>query len=122
MNPVRRKLKTAFATLRRQGYYTAGPNICCQTCGLAEVPDSQADAYVFYHIQDAMGLDQNGSCCLAWAGDAILIIGALEAAGLAAKWDSNPRKRIEVSDGADVCPGRRESPCIGAGCSLGAVQ
>ena len=65
-NVVRRKLRDAFAALRRQGYWTLEGDICCQSCGLAMVPDDKAETYCFYHCQDEMGLEETGDCYLSW--------------------------------------------------------
>jgi hypothetical protein len=103
MNIVLRKIGTAFAALRRQGYYTREGDICCQSCALAATPDDQDDKYVFFHCQDEMALEETGVCCLSWDGDAALIIFELEAAGLHVKWNGNARTRIKVGDNPDVC-------------------
>ncbi len=102
MNIVLRKLSGAFAALQRQGYWTLEGDICCQSCGIAMVPDAQADRYCFYHCQDEDTLEQTGNCYLSWDGDATLIIFELEAAGLRVEWNGSARTRIKVNDDPDV--------------------
>jgi hypothetical protein len=104
-NVVLRKLSGAFTALERQGYWTLEGDICCQSCGLAMIPDDKAGTYCFFHVQDEDALFETGDCYLSWDGDAALIISELEAAGLRVEWNGDARTRIRVSDNPAVrCP------------------
>jgi hypothetical protein len=121
MNIVLRKLSDAFAALRRQGYWTLSGDICCQSCGLAMVPDDKAGTYCFYHVQDEDILLEKGFCYLSWDGDAALIVFELEAAGLRVEWNGNPRTRIKVSDNPAVrlvAPGRAGKRKLGTSATM----
>ena len=64
---IARRIDDAFAALREQGFFAKANHTCCQSCGLAEIPeDGRYDEYVFYHMQDAERLKDDGVCYLAW--------------------------------------------------------
>lgn len=85
----------AFKTLRRQGYFARQSHTCCSSCGWAEVPDEKAGKAVFYHRQDADGLDR-GRVHLAWSGNGTEICKAFKDLGLVTNWDGSAATRIEV--------------------------
>lgn len=90
------KLTQAFKDLRKAGYFARQNFSCCQSCAWTEVPDEQADKAVFYHRQDADDLKEQGSCYLAWSGNAKEIISILKKNGLSVKWGGEG-KRILVT-------------------------
>ena len=104
---IARRIDDAFAALRAQGFFAKANHTCCQSCGLAEIPeDGRYDEYVFYHMQDAEYLKQDGVCYLSWGFSgptletkrkARLICTALREAGLEVDWDGSEHTRIKVS-------------------------
>jgi DNA-binding NarL/FixJ family response regulator len=102
---IARRIDDAFAALRAQGFFAKAHHTCCQSCGLAEIPEGRYDEYVFYHMQDAEYLKQDGVCYLAWGFSgptletkrkARLICTALREAGLEVDWDGSEHTRIKV--------------------------
>ena len=51
-NKIARRIDDAFAALREMGFFAKANHTCCQSCGLAEIPEDKEMAYVFYHMQD----------------------------------------------------------------------
>jgi hypothetical protein len=95
---VREGLKKAFKELRRRGYFARANFWCCQSCGLAAIPDAKARKYVFYHAQDNDSINERGICHLSWAGDPDEIKFICEqVGGLKVTWDGNANKRIEIT-------------------------
>jgi len=104
---IARRIDDAFAALREQGFFAKANHTCCQSCGLADIPeDGRYDEYVFYHMQDAENLKDAGVCYLAWgfSGPTLetkrkgrLICTALREAGLEVDWDGSEHTRIKVS-------------------------
>ena len=95
-NKIARRIDDAFAALRAQGFFAKAHHTCCQSCGLAEIPDNKEDSYVFYHMQDADYLKEDGICYLAWGGSGHTICTALREAGLEVDWDGSEHTRIKV--------------------------
>ena len=96
-NKIARRIDDAFAALRKQGFFAKAHHTCCQSCGLAEIPEDKENAYVFYHMQDADYLKEDGICYLAWGGCGQTICSALREAGLEVDWDGSEHTRIKVS-------------------------
>ena len=102
-NKIARRIDDAFDALRKQGFFAKAHHTCCQSCGLAEIPDDKKDAYVFYHMQDADYLKEDGICYLAWGGTVVIhdlghaICTALREAGLEVDWNGHENTRIKVS-------------------------
>ena len=104
---IARRIDDAFAALREQGFFAKANHTCCQSCGLAEIPeDGRYDEYVFYHMQDAERLKDDGVCYLAWgfSGPTLetkrkgrLICTALRAEGLEVDWNGSEYTRIAVT-------------------------
>ena len=104
---IARRIDDAFAALRDQGFFAKAHHTCCQSCGLAEIPEDKEDAYVFYHMQDADYLKEGGICYLAWGGSgetmfdktklALSVCTALREAGLEVDWDGSEHTRIAVT-------------------------
>lgn len=90
------KLRSAFEYLRGSGYFAEENWTCCQSCGLAELPEGTTK-FVFYHQQDADGLIERDGLYLAWGGDAEEIMHALICHRLRVSWDGSPGSRIWVS-------------------------
>jgi len=90
------KIDIAFSKLEAAGYFTRKNFWCCQTCGVAAVPDDAAENYIFYHEQDADTLRDTGSCYLCFAGDGSFICTTLNKAGIATEWDGSDRSRIRM--------------------------
>ena len=85
------------AALREQGFFAKANHTCCQSCGLADIPEDKEDAYVFYHMQDAEGLKQDGACYLAWGGCGQTICTALRDQHLEVDWNGSEHTRIAVT-------------------------
>ena len=97
---IARRIDDAFAALREQGFFAKANHTCCQSCGTAVIPDDKEDAYVFYHMQDADYLKEDGVCYLAWGSKlsaGYLICTALREAGLEVDWDGSEQTRIKVT-------------------------
>jgi len=104
---IARRIDDAFTALRDEGFFAKANHTCCQSCGLADIPeDGRYDEYVFYHMQDAENLKDAGVCYLAWgfSGPTLetkrkgrLICTALREAGLEVDWDGSEHTRIKVS-------------------------
>lgn len=101
-------LRAAFSKLRAEGIVARMNFACCQSCGLAELPQEEANknGYVFYHHQDAERLKNKGEVWLAWgiAGTGKnkqekfgrRVCDILEGAGLRIFWNGDASRRIEV--------------------------
>ena len=101
-NKIARRIDDAFAALREMGFFAKANHTCCQSCGLAEIPEDKEMAYVFYHMQDLEGLKQDGVCYLAWGGKVgekfgRTICDTIRKAGLEVDWDGSEHTRIKVS-------------------------
>ena len=96
-NKIARRIDDAFAALRAQGFFAKAHHTCCQSCGLAEIPECRYDEYVFYHMQDADYLKEDGICYLAWGGRGQTICTALREAGLEIDWNGSEHTRIKVT-------------------------
>ncbi len=104
---IARRIDDAFAALRDKGFFAKANHTCCQSCGLADIPeDGRYDEYVFYHMQDAERLKDDGVCYLAWgfSGPTLetkrkgrLICTALREAGLEVDWNGSQHTRIAVT-------------------------
>jgi hypothetical protein len=111
------RLDDAFAALERTGVVARASFTCCTTCGFAEIgdevpADQHRDGFVFFHSQDAEGLDEPGTpLALAFGGfstgdaaartEADRVVGervraALLEHGLPVEWDGDPAGRIVV--------------------------
>ena len=100
-NKIARAIDDAFAALREQGFFAKANHTCCQSCGLAEIPEDKEMAYVFYHMQDLEDLKQNGACYLAWGGKVgekfgHTICDTIRKAGLEVDWNGSEHTRIKV--------------------------
>jgi hypothetical protein len=95
-NQMTDQITQAFKTLRKNGYFAKQDWTCCQTCGIAEVPNSKKDKFVFYHGQDAMDLWETGKTYLCWQGDNKFICDTMQAAGLEVKHNGDERERILI--------------------------
>ena len=102
---IARRIDDAFAALRAQGFFAKAHHTCCQSCGLAEIPEGRYDEYVFYHMQDAEYLKQDGVCYLAWGFSGptletkrkgLLICDTIREAGLEVDWNGSEHTRIKV--------------------------
>jgi hypothetical protein len=102
MTEFNKRLGKGFRNIRAQGYFARQNFWCCQTCGCHAVPDDKADAYVFYHEQDAGNLRQsqkegdNVGVYLSWAGDPLVIQKAFEDAGCAVRHNGLSNTRIWI--------------------------
>jgi len=94
------KLTVAFRKLRKDGYFAEHNWTCCQSCGVAAVPDEFEENYVFYHGQDNEDMRETNQTHLNWAGDGSLIRQRCEEAGLCVVWDGTTDQRILVSEKA----------------------
>ena len=94
---IARRIDDAFSALRQQGFFAKAHHTCCQSCGLANIPEDKKMAYVFYHMQDAEGLKQDGVCYLAWGGCGQTICTALRDQHLEVDWDGSEHIRIAVT-------------------------
>lgn len=94
---IARRIDDAFAALREQGFFAKANHTCCQSCGLADIPEDKEMAYVFYHAQDAERLKDDGVCYLAWGGCGQTICTALRDQHLEVDWNGSEHTRIEVS-------------------------
>ena len=110
------RLDRAFAALERAGVVARQNFTCCQTCGHAEIGDEIAQAltkaeavgYTFYHMQDTERAAEGGGLFLAYGSlertEAAqqkvgwTIVEALRREGLAAEWNGDVGKRIEVKN------------------------
>lgn len=92
---VSQSVTKAFKALRKSGYFARQNFACCQSCGLAELPDGTAN-YVFYHSQDSDDLKESGTCHLAWGGDGAEIVKILNANGVKTEWNGSPDVRIKM--------------------------
>lgn len=111
------RLDDAFAALERARVVARASFTCCTTCGFAEIGDEvpagqHRDGFVFFHSQDAEGLDEPGApLLLAFGGfstgaaaartEADRVVGervraALLEHGLPVDWDGDPAGRIVV--------------------------
>lgn len=103
----KKPLNTAFSAMRKAGIFARQSFECCQSCGLASVPEEQAEkrGYVFYHQQDAEDLKKKGECYLAWGigggmgaqknfGNKVREI--LESAGVVVDWNGSNDTRIKI--------------------------
>lgn len=97
----KQKLNIAFRKLRKEGYYAKQNFWCCQSCGLAAIPEDK-DSYVFYHSQDFEDLKKYGTCYLTWAGNTNKIINILNEAGVWTEWDGNLNSRISIDLNKEV--------------------
>jgi hypothetical protein len=100
-NKIARAIDDAFAALREMGFFAKANHTCCQSCGLAEIPEDKEMAYVFYHMQDLEDLKQNGACYLAWGGKVgekfgHTICDTIRKAGLEVDWNGSEHTRIKV--------------------------
>jgi hypothetical protein len=93
---VRNRILRAFNQLRKDGFFAEPDWTCCQTCGVAELPDGVED-YVFFHMQDAECLRETGDCYLSYGGDARHIVRRLKEAGLTVEWNGSESTRIRVA-------------------------
>ena len=94
---IARRIDDAFAALREQGFFAKANHTCWQSCGRADIPEDKEDAYVFYHMQDAEGLKQDGACYLAWGGCGQTICTALREQHLEVDWNGSEHTRIAVT-------------------------
>ena len=99
---IARRIDDAFAALREMGFFAKANHTCCQSCGLAEIPEDKEMAYVFYHMQDLEGLKQDGVCYLAWGGKVgekfgHTICDTIRKAGLEVDWNGSENTRIKVT-------------------------
>jgi hypothetical protein len=67
-----------------------------KSCGIAEIPNSKKEKFVFYHDQDAMRLWEKGETYLCWQGDAKFICDMMQAAGLEVEHNGDERERILI--------------------------
>jgi len=99
---IARRIDLAFAALRDKGFFAKANHTCCQSCGLADIPEDKEMAYVFYHMQDAERLKDDGVCYLAWGGKVgekfgHTICDTLRSAGLEVDWNGSEHTRIAVT-------------------------
>ena len=105
-------LQAGFRELQNCGYFAQASWQCCNTCGVAAVPEANAGKYVFYHEQEAIQLCERDEVNLNWAGDGKQIAAAFERHGLTVNWDGTPQRKICVSAPSDwqfVHPDDRKS-------------
>lgn len=98
---VRDRIAQAFRGLRKEGYAARMNFSCCQSCGAYELNEKSPGRYVFFHRQDADGLERpvnpTNPLYLAWAGDGQEIVRFLLGAGLVVSWDGSEQHRIAVT-------------------------
>lgn len=106
------KLNEAFAELEREGYFAKQNFQCCQTCGWAAArvelkakgvtladaiyKSSDDQKIVFYHLQDAIDLEDTGMCRLAWRGDGNQIRNIMNKHGIFTCWNGSEEDRIGI--------------------------
>ena len=93
-------IQKAFRELRKAGFFAKSNHTCCQTCGVAEVPENKEQAYVFYHQQSAEDLRYTNECCLSFGSTAehgLIIVRFLEEAGLTVDWNGSVYQTIRVT-------------------------
>lgn len=116
------RLDRAFASLERGGIVARQDFTCCMTCGrgeiVGEIDEAKArghvEGYTFYHAQDTERAADGGTLMLAYGippksassqedwdermqAVATRVVEAMRAEGLAAEWDGNLDRRIEVT-------------------------
>jgi hypothetical protein len=95
VSDFKQKIKSAFADLRKLGYFARQNFQDCQTCAWAAVPEFKGDKVVFYHQQDADGIP-SGKIHIAWSGNGRLIVEIFKEHGLSTSWDGDASKRIVI--------------------------
>jgi hypothetical protein len=88
-------LTAGFQTLRARGYFARENWQCCNTCGVAAIPDEYTD-FVFYHSQDAEWIAEDDAVRVTWRGDGNEIAKVFRDAGLDVEWDGSKQRRIRV--------------------------
>ena len=98
-------IQKAFRELRKAGFFAKSNHTCCQTCGVAEVPENKEQAYVFYHQQSAKDLRNTNECRLSFGSSAEhgqIIVRFLEEAGLNVDWNGSIQQTIGVTARMEV--------------------
>lgn len=109
------RLDLAFAALEKQGVLARQNYEDCQTCAVGAIAEEMATArnagkkvvgYTYFHEQDTESAAEGGGLRLAFgaaphgplteAKVAALVVAALEAQGLAPRWDGDASRRIGV--------------------------
>jgi Domain of unknown function (DUF6891) len=90
-------LQAGFRDLRDRGYFAQQNWQCCNTCGIAAVPEWYAERFVFYHEQEAVRLCEKDEVSLNWAGNGEQIVEAFQRLGLKVEWNGKPERKICVS-------------------------
>ena len=89
-------LQAGFRELEQRGYFAQQIWKCCNTCGVAAVPE-RFDKWVFYHEQEAVRLCETGKVWLNWAGDGAQIVEVFRHHELIVEWNGNSERKICVS-------------------------
>ena len=108
------RLDRAFEVLETSGIVARHNFACCHNCGRDEIVDEidearkarrRVDGFVFYHMQDTDTAVTGGALHLRYDGTSgsetvaigARIVAAMRDAGLAAKWNGDAAKTIEVA-------------------------
>jgi hypothetical protein len=94
---TREKIRKAFSTLRKKGFFARMNFHCCMTCALANIPEG-TENFVYFHKQNGEDIDEAGECYLGWGGDVDTILSECKEAGLKIEWDGDPCKCIKVRE------------------------
>tara|TARA_Y100000004_G_scaffold97144_1_gene108694 strand:+ start:21447 stop:21779 length:333 start_codon:yes stop_codon:yes gene_type:complete len=92
---VRGAIKTAFANLRKKGYFARMNYMCCSGCAGAAMPENTKN-YVFFHNQCNEQLVDEGRVYLYWAGDGAEIVDELHNQNLIINWNGKDYEAIFV--------------------------
>lgn len=90
-------LQAAFRDLQDRGYFAQQVWRCCNTCGVAAIPERFAEKFIFYHEQEAVRLCTKDEVLLNWAGDAEIIMNAFRRHELIVEWEGDPNRKISIS-------------------------
>jgi hypothetical protein len=91
-------LSDTFMELRSYGLFARRRWTCCNSCGIAELPDN-CNGFVFMHEQAEADFKRTGIAYLNYGetrDTADSIIAALEHNGLVAKWSGKLSQKIKV--------------------------
>jgi hypothetical protein len=113
---MRRALREAFKTMRKNGLVARMNFLCCQNCGITQISDELDEGkhrnkigYAFFHSQDNSDIENRGEVYIAWGHVkdkpnkiekkqvSDVICNAIESAGLKVVWDGSSDHRIKAT-------------------------
>jgi hypothetical protein len=92
---TKEQINAGFRNLRKAGYFAKQNWWCCQSCGVAAIPETE-NKDVSYHAQDAERLRETGQTYLNWSGDLGEIRKAFEDAGVPVIQNGSDKQRILI--------------------------